>query len=121
MITIEKAVMLESEKLHKMQVTAFSSLPGKYQDHDINPETETVEQFRARFLNAKTHHYRIQLNKECIGYARVVMLADNGYKLSSLFILPAYQGNGYSTQAIEGIKSIYPQAKKWTLTTICDN
>jgi len=117
-ISLEKATLRDSKKIHKMQITAFTPLLDKYQDFDISPASETLEYFQSRFDNVEFDHYFIQLKNENIGYVRIRTMEDNVCKLSTIFILPNYQGKGYSQQAIEQVEKLYPQADKWILITI---
>ena len=118
MLNLVKTDIQDAEKIYKMQIAAFTPLLDKYQDFDISPAAETFEYFKRRFDYAESDHYIIRLKNEDIGYIRIWTMQDNVCKLSSLFILPSYQGKGYSQQAIKQVEKLYPQANKWILDTI---
>lgn len=118
MLTLKKASLQDSEKIHNMQIIAFKAQLDRYQDFEISPGAEPLERFRARFDNANIGHYLIQLDGENIGYVRVSPVEDKTYKLSTLFILPSHRGKGYAQQAITQAEKLYPRASKWMLNTI---
>jgi len=62
--------------------------------------------------------YFIQLNSENIGHIRINAFSEDACRLSQMFILQEYQGNGYAQQAVKEIEALYPNAKNWILDTI---
>ena len=117
-ISLEKAEMQDADQIHKMQIISFKSLLDKYQDYETNPGAEAVERIKKRMEYPQISSYFVKLQSENIGHIRINMLDENTYKLSQMFILPKYQGNGYAQQAIKQAEALHPKAKKWELDTI---
>jgi predicted acetyltransferase len=117
-ITLIKAQLEDCDKIHKMQVHAFSELLEKYQDHATNPGAESIDKIICRMKQDFTDYYLIRISEKDIGAIRVVKLENNICRISPMFILPEFQGNGYAQEAIKAIEYLYPQAKGWKLDTI---
>jgi len=115
---LKKANIEDSEKIHEMQITCFQALLKTYKDYETNPGAESLERIKGRFTFDAIDHYFISLCGEDIGYIRIVRLDDYINRLSQMFILPDFQGNGYAQTAINQVESLYPEAKKWILDTI---
>jgi len=99
-IKLKKANIQNSNEIHEMQIIAFEPLLEKYRDYETNPGAETFERVKQRFNFDTVDHYFISLHDKNIGYIRIQCLDDNVYKLSQMFILPGYQGNGHAQTAI---------------------
>jgi Predicted P-loop ATPase fused to an acetyltransferase len=117
-ITLKKAAIQDCEQIHQMQIAGFKALLDKYQDFDASPGNESLEKIKWRFEYEHIDHYFIQLQNEKIGYIRINRLDESSCRLSQMFVLPEYQGNGYGQQAIAQAELLYPQAKHWILDTI---
>jgi len=115
---LRKATIEDSEKIHEMQITGFKALLEKYEDYDTNPGAETLEQVRGRFAFDTVDHYVITLRNENIGYIRIHRPNESVCRLSQMFILPNFQGNGYAQATISQVELIYPKARRWELDTI---
>jgi len=117
-VHLKKATIEDCEKIHKIQIIAYKPLLDKYQDFEFNPGAESFERFRNRFDNVAIDHYIIQTADTGIGYFRVLLIGENTYRLSALFILPKYQGKGYAQQAMRQVEKLYPHITKWMLSTV---
>ena len=117
-IKLVKATIVDSEKIHDMQVQSFKVLLEKYEDYDTSPGAETLEKVRERFSFDNADQYFICLGGEKIGYTRIYRIDEYTCHLSATFILPAFQGKGYAQKAIKLAESFYPNAKSWNLNTI---
>jgi len=118
-IELQRVSVDEAPELHRLQVQGFAALLAKYQDFDTNPGAETVERVRERFEYSDwVDQYWIQLGTEKIGYIRIQRKENNVYRLSQMFILPAFQGQGYAQQTIRQAEEKHPQARTWELDTI---
>jgi len=126
-ITLKNVTIDECEKLHEMQLLGFQALLEKYQDFDTSPGAETLEKVRWRFENTAADQYWIQLGAESIGYIRIYenigfvreyAAEESVCRLSMMFILPAFQGQGHAQEAIRLAEAKYPQARAWELDTI---
>jgi len=101
-----------------MQVKSFKQLLDKYNDVAINPGAEPMEKVMHRMSQDTTDYYLIQLDKEAIGAIRIDNLPDDICRISPIFILPEFQGEGYAQQAITAVEKLYPLANGWQLDTI---
>lgn len=117
MLKLVKAGREHGKEIFSIRQKAFQSILERYQDLDTNPAAESWEEFQNHVLE-NSDNFLIQLEGISIGMLRVIKLADNAYRLSSLAVLPEYQGNGYGQQAVQEMEKLYPQAKSWSLDTI---
>ena len=53
-----------------------------------------------------------------IGVIRIVKRSNTICRVSPIFILPEYQGNGFAQIAMLSAEKMYPDAKLWQLDTI---
>ena len=117
-IQLKRATIADSEIIHEMQIAAYKPLLDKYEDYDTNPAAETLERVKERFRINAIDHYLICAEDENVGYLRVIRYDENTYGLSSVLILPKFQGNGYAQATMSQIELMYPPARKWLLRTI---
>jgi len=117
-IELKVATIEDCKKIHSMQMVGFKALLDKYQDFETNPGAETLERIKMRFEYPQIDHYFINLYDESIGYIRINRLDTNTCRLSQMFVLPEYQGNGYAQQAIQQVEALNPQVNNWLLDTI---
>lgn len=118
MITLKKACVADAEQIWKMQVKSFSALLEKYQDFETNPASEPLQKIIERLLQPFTYYYWIMEEDTAVGAIRVVDQKDGTRKrISPIFILPQYRGNGYAKAAIQRAESIHG-AENWSLDTI---
>ena len=106
-IKLRKVTIDESEKLCELQKLGFCELLEKYRDYATNPGAESVARIRQRFENSKVDQYWIQLGVIDIGYIRIQQKENNLYRLSQMFILPAFQDRGYAQKAIQQAEAKY--------------
>ena len=117
-ISLKKAVFADCEKIHKMQVSAFTELLLKYQDYDTNPASESLERIQCKFNRNFTVYHFIMAGDVEIGVVRIVKLSEEIHRISPIFILPEFQNKGYAQKALEKIESFYSDVKEWQLDTI---
>lgn len=118
MVKLKKASIDNCEEIYSMQVKSFQSLFAKYNDINTNPAAESIERIIQRMNQDFTDYYLIQIEDKNISAIRIVRLEEDMCRISPMFILPEYQGNGYAQQTIKGIELLYPQARGWQLDTI---
>ena len=117
-INLNKASSSDYEEIYNMQTVSFKPLLEKYQDYEFSPGAEKIEKTRQRLEESFTDYYFICLGDMHIGAIRICRF-DSLCKLKQIFILPDFQGKGYAQQAIMLAESLYPDAKRWELDTIC--
>lgn len=118
MIQIQKARLEDIDCIYQIQQESFRALYERYQDAH-SPYMESRERLLEKMRRPLTEHYLIYLGKELIGFSRVKLNDDHTDNwLGTTAILPAYQRNGYASQAIREIERLYPATKRWSLDTI---
>jgi len=117
-VSLVKADMKDCWQIYEMQVESFKDLLDKYKDYDTNPAAEPLERTEQRMALDVVDYYFICLDGKKIGVLRVVQLDEDVFRIGMIFILPEYQGKGYGKQSILKTEMLYPNAKKWELTTI---
>ncbi|WP_337913567.1 GNAT family N-acetyltransferase [Cohnella zeiphila] len=93
-ISLFKSRLEEASIIHEMQIKAFKPLLDKYQDHETSPANETVERIIERLNQSFTDYYLIKTSTTLVGAIRIVRKANKIYRVSPIFILPEYQGEG---------------------------
>ena len=117
-ITLNKADPNDYDEIHSMQIVSFRDLLEKYKDYEISPGTESVEDIAKKINQDHTDYYFIVLEDRNIGVIRVAKLSAKECRISPMFILPEYQGNGYAKQTLREVEYLYPEVKVWKLDTI---
>ena len=117
-VTLRRARSDEAGELHAMQVEAFRELLEKYQDFDTSPANEGVEKVEARLKQDVTFFYFICVGAQKAGAIRVVDPQNGaGKRISPLFVLPEFQGQGLAQAAIRLCEEIHG-SENWELGTI---
>jgi len=122
-VTLRKVGVEASERWLAMQVETFTPFLEKYEDHEIDPATESLEKVRSRFQPWQEHFY-IELNGEVVGGIRSAWwVKDDGsvperYRLGNMMILPQYQNLGIGQEAVRLLEAQYPNAISWELDTL---
>ena len=107
------------KELHSMQIKAFKELLDKYQDFDTNPGNESIENVKERLKQNFTDYYFICIGLQKVGAIRIVDTKEAGKRkrISPLFILPEFQGQGIAQKAIQLCEEIHGK-EEWELVTI---
>ncbi len=118
-IKLLRADVSDAKELHEMQTEAFRELLEKYQDLDTNPGNESVEKVEARLNQDFTYFYFICAGTKKAGAVRVVDRKEVGTnkRISPIFILPEFQGQGIAQKAIRICEEIHGK-QGWELGTI---
>lgn len=109
----------DADKLWRMQVEAFQDLYEKYQDAETSPAMEKIEKVIMRLNQSFTYYYFIEADGNVVGAIRVVDKKELGKakRISPIFIMKQYRGNGYAQAAINLVEEIHG-SKDWELDTI---
>lgn len=120
-VSICKAKRQDCEIIHQMQRRSFAPLLEKYQDYDMNPGNEKIEQIYRRFDQPFTDYYLIERENEIVGAIRIIRdEKESTCRVSPLFILPEYKGRGIAQYVFKLIEDTYSWALKWKLDTILE-
>lgn len=117
-VTLVRASMADAETIWRMQRIAFAELLEKYQDYDLNPGNEPLEKVQWRLSLPATHFYLIRVDDTNAGAIRVIDHHDgSSKKISPLFVMPEYRGQGVAQLAIRAAERIHG-SENWRLDTI---
>ena len=120
-IRFEEVREEELPLLHSMQVESFLPLYEKYRDAG-SPAIEPIGKLHARMAVPGRKYYFIVKDGARVGAInlgrRELPNGDSEWRISPLFVLPAYQGQGIGYASIEKAFSLHPDAACWRLETI---
>ena len=120
-VRLEEVRDEEIPLLHSMQVESFLPLYEKYRDAG-SPAIEPIEKLRARAAIPARKYYFIVKDGARVGAINIGSRQDpdgeTEFRISPLFVLPAYQGLGIGCTAIRQAFALHPEARCWRLETI---
>lgn len=119
-ITLEKATKEDARAILDIQVQAFTPLLEKYHDYGTNPANEPIEKVMRRIKNPNGCVYKIVAENKLIGAICISWKEQLQFRISPMFILPAYQGKGAAQKTMQLIEDMHPQAVTWELDTILE-
>lgn len=101
-VKLLRAGVGDAKELFTMQIKSFRELLEKYQDFDTNPGNESIEKVKARLKQEFTYFYFIYTGTQKAGAIRIVDKKETGKnkRISPIFILPEFQGQGIAQKAI---------------------
>ncbi len=109
-----------AQQLWDMQKRSFEELLEKYQDYDTSPANESAARIAERLQQPFTYFYCITDGERTVGAIRIVDRQDGSRKrISPLFVLPEYRGNGYAQWAMQEAERLHG-ADNWALDTILE-
>jgi GNAT superfamily N-acetyltransferase len=117
-ISLTKAGLNEAGLIHDLQIKSFRSLLDKYQDFETSPGNEPIEKVIERLKQPFTDYYLVKTGALVIGGIRIVKLGNGRYRVSPVFVLPEYQGQGVAQKVFKMVEEIYRDARVWELNTI---
>ena len=118
-VELLRATIKDAKELYAMQIKTFKELLDKYQDFDTSPGNENIEKVEMRLKQHFTYYYFICVDSQKVGAIRIVDKKEVGKKkrISPLFILPEFQGQGIAQKAICLCEQIHGK-EEWQLETI---
>lgn len=117
-ILLVMASLEDAPMIHDMQLRSFKPLLQKYEDDETSPANESLTRIEERIQQSFTDYYLIKVDKLAIGAIRIVIKENKTYRVSPVFIVPEYQGQGVAQKVFTRIEEIYSDAVKWELDTI---
>ena len=118
MLRLQKITAAQARLYHAMQVRAFQPLLDHYQDVKTNPAADTLQKVQERLSLESSSAYFIRDSDQTVGALRLVRRAPSVMKVSPLFILPEFQGQGYARGAMILAERENPEITEWQLDTI---
>ncbi len=119
-VKIVKACFKDLQLLHDIQIKSFKTLLEKYQDYDMSPGNESIEQIIRRYNQSFTTYWLIKTDEKTVGGVRVITGANNSYRISPIFILPSEQGKGIAQETFRLLEEFYKDSRLWMLDTILE-
>lgn len=117
-IKLVRASVSDAETIWEMQKATFAELLEKYEDYETSPANEPLDKTARRLNSPLTYFYFIRVGSENVGAIRVVDKKNGDDKrISPIFIMPEYRGNGYAQAAIKAVEALHG-ASGWELDTI---
>ncbi|MFA6308244.1 MAG: GNAT family N-acetyltransferase [Clostridia bacterium] len=105
----------DAEALLSIQKNAFLPLFESYQDGNLNPYSETLEQMKQHINEG--YFYKIMLNDCLVGGIMARELEKDMWKLRIIFIEQEFQGKGIAQTAIGLMEKIHSDVNEWVLDT----
>lgn len=106
MLTIEKANKADLKAILELQYLAYQSEARLFNDQDIPPLKQTLEDIESEFENGIVLK-AIDENGNIVGSVRAFDENGSAY-IGKLMVQPDLQGNGIGTQLLSAIEREYP-------------
>lgn len=120
-VILKPAEQADAQVLHRMQVESFLPLLLKYQDHDLSPACESLARLTEKLRQPGAVFYLIERDGQAVGGMRVIAQAESGCcRISPIFILPAFQGQGITQAAMREVEGLHQPRHGWRLDTILE-
>ena len=113
-MVIEKADVSDAEEILLLQKTAYISEAEIYNDYNIPPLIQSLQQIIEEFSN---HLFlKVQLEGKIVGSVRASVV-DGVCTLFKLIVHPDYQNRGIGTGLIKKIEEIYSNCSRFEIFT----
>lgn len=111
---ISRANMKDLHKIFELQKLAFMQEARLYNNYDIQPLTQTIEEIGAEF---KTKIFlKAETDSSIVGSVRA-NASENDCWVNKLMVHPDYQGRGIGRALLLEIEKHFPQIKRFRLAT----
>lgn len=114
-VNLIRAIDKDAAALLDIQKEAFLPLFDNYQDGNLNPYSETLEQMKQHINEG--YFYKIMLNDCMVGGIMVHQLEGNKWKLRIIFVAQEFQGKGIAQTAIKLVEKMHSEVNEWVLET----
>lgn len=122
-ISIEKATILDAEKLTKIMTKTFDEEAKRWLcgqddviDYNIQPPGySSVEMMK--YSIEELDSFKVIMNKDIIGGIIVTTSGKSYGRIDRIFVDPVYQGKGIGSQAIKLIEKEFSNIRIWDLET----
>jgi ribosomal protein S18 acetylase RimI-like enzyme len=114
MKSITRALLEDGEAILELQKLAFLSEAEFYNDFNIPPLTQTLEELKSNF--AVKIFLKAEVEGRIVGSVIGYQVGDTGY-IERLIVHPDYQGQGIGTELMGEIESLLGQVQRFELFT----
>ncbi|NWK69858.1 GNAT family N-acetyltransferase [Bacillus paramycoides] len=122
-ICIEKATVLEAEKLTEIMKRAFDEeakqwLPDQEEiiDYNIQPPGYSSVEMTIYSIE-ELDYFKVILDEEIVGGIIVTISGKSYGRIDRIFVDPIHQGKGIGSQVIDLIEEEFPTVRIWDLET----
>jgi ribosomal protein S18 acetylase RimI-like enzyme len=113
-MNIEVATPQDAQSILALQKLAYVSEAEIYNDHDIDPLTQTLDSLQGDF--EKQVFFKVSVNGRIVGSVRGYV--DNGTcHIGRLIVHPDFQNQGIGKQLMNEIESFFKYAERYELFT----
>lgn len=118
-LQLQKASADNLKEIWAMQIASFAQMLENYQDYDMSPGAERLEDLEARFHQPWTTYYFIIADGVKVGAVRIIDYQDSAKRkrIAPIFILPEHRNKSYAQLAIQEAERIHGD-HHWMLDTI---
>jgi GNAT superfamily N-acetyltransferase len=108
------ATMNDLSGILELQKTAFLQEARLYNNYQIQPLVQSLEEITAEF--EKTIILKVEIDSEIVGSVRA-HVSENDCWVNKLMVHPDYQCQGIGKALLQEIEKYFPQVKKFKLGT----
>jgi GNAT superfamily N-acetyltransferase len=122
LITIQKAVISDAEKLTEIMKKTFDEeakrwiLNQEIRDYNIQPPGYSSVEM-TKYMIEELVYYKIVYNEGLVGGIIVTITGQSFGRIDRIFIDPDYQGKKIGSRVIELIEDEFPTVRTWDLET----
>jgi len=122
LITIQKAVISDAEKLTEIMKKTFDEetrrwlLNQEISDYNIQPPGYSSVEM-TKYMIEELVYYKIIYNKYIVGGIIVTITGKSFGRIDRIFVDPDYQGKKIGSRVIELIEEEFPTVRTWDLET----
>ena len=122
MITIEKAIMADAERLTDIMKRTFDEEARRWmkgqdmQDYNIQPPGYSSVEM-TKYMIEELQYFKILCHKELVGGIIVTITGKSFGRIDRIFIDPDYQRRRIGSRVIELIEQKFPAIRTWDLET----
>ncbi|OWA33443.1 hypothetical protein B9G55_22525 [Saccharibacillus sp. O16] len=107
---------VRSEDLGTLRQIAIAAFAEDLKRYGVMPEGIETSAWHEQGADDGSY-LAIFADGQLVGGARVFDLGEGSFRIGSLFVAPARQGQGIGANALSAIEAAYPQARRWSLDT----
>ncbi|KFN02300.1 GNAT family N-acetyltransferase [Bacillus clarus] len=122
-ITIEKATILDAEKLTEIMRRTFDEETKRWLsdqeniiDYNIQPPGYSSIEMTA-YMIEELEYFKVVMGEETVGGIIVTISGTSYGRIDRIFVDPAYQGKGIGSQVISLIEGEFQNVRTWDLET----
>ncbi len=115
-VNIKKASIDDLEEILQLQKQAYLSEAELYDDYNIKPLLQTLDDIKQNFLKQIFLKAAIENKTTIVGSVRAYQLKDTVF-IGRLAVRPDYQNKGIGAKLMISIEEIFESAKRFELFT----